>query len=67
MLRNDERTDTTRRRVRRVLILADESADWRVAGLRQLDRLALSLREFSQTAGEELTVCVWWSPDTAPE
>ncbi len=67
MLRNDERTDTTRRRVRRVLILADESADWRVAGLRQLDRLALSLREFSQTVGEELTVCVWWSPDTAPE
>ncbi len=67
MLRNDEQTDTIPRRGRRVLILADESANWRVAGLRQLDRLALSLREFSQTAAEELTVTVLWSSDTASE
>ena len=33
--------------LRRVLILADESADWMVAGLRQLDRLALSIDEFA--------------------
>ena len=32
---------------RRVLIVADESADWMVAGLRQLDRLALSIDEFA--------------------
>ena len=32
---------------RRVLIVADESADWMVAGLRQLDRLALSVDEFA--------------------
>ena len=32
---------------RRVLIVADQSADWMVAGLRQLDRLALSVDEFA--------------------
>jgi len=35
------------RTLRRVLVLADESADWMVAGLRQLDRLSLSLNEFA--------------------
>jgi phosphatidylglycerophosphate synthase len=52
------------RTLRRVLILADQSADWIVAGLRQLDRLALSLNEFAvenkHTA--PLVVCVLWSP-----
>lgn len=52
------------RTLRRVLVLADESADWMIAGLRQLDRLALSLNEFAvqskQTA--PLVVCVLWSP-----
>ncbi len=52
------------RTLRRVLVLADESADWLVAGLRQLDRLALSLNEFAvqskQTA--PLVVCLLWSP-----
>jgi phosphatidylglycerophosphate synthase len=51
--------------LRRVLILADESADWVVAGLRQLDRLALSLDEFAvenrQTAPIE--VCLFWRLD----
>lgn len=50
--------------VRRVLILADESADWKVAGLRQLDRLVFSLAEFAQTVKERITVSVWWSPQT---
>jgi hypothetical protein len=45
--------------LRRVLILADESADWIVAGLRQLDRLALSLNEFQ---GEPLVICIFWTP-----
>ena len=52
------------RTLRRVLVLADESADWMIAGLRQLDRLALSLNEFAvqgkMTA--PLVVCVLWSP-----
>jgi phosphatidylglycerophosphate synthase len=51
--------------LRRVVIVADESAHWMVAGLRQLDRLALSLDEFAvenrQTAPIE--VCVFWRPD----
>jgi hypothetical protein len=45
--------------LRRVLILADESSDWIVAGLRQLDRLALSLNEFQ---GEPLIICIFWTP-----
>jgi CDP-alcohol phosphatidyltransferase-like enzyme len=51
--------------LRRVLILADESADWMVAGLRQLDRLVLSIDEFAvenkRTA--PVLVCVFWRPD----
>ena len=46
--------------VRRVLILADESADWMVAGLRQLDRLALAIDEF---AVAPVIVCIFWRPD----
>lgn len=51
--------------LRRVLILADESADWMVAGLRQLDRLALALDEFAVDNGETspVTVCIFWRPD----
>jgi phosphatidylglycerophosphate synthase len=52
------------RALRHVLVLADQSADWMIAGLRQLDRLALSLNEFAvqgkMTA--PLVVCVLWSP-----
>jgi len=52
-------------RFRRVLILADESADWIVAGLRQLDRLALSLDEFALENKETspVLVCLSWKPD----
>lgn len=51
--------------VRRVLIAADESADWVVAGLRQLDRLALSINEFALENKETapVLVCVLWRPD----
>lgn len=53
------------RPLRRVLLLADESADWRVAGLRQLDRLVLSLQEFAR-AHSAIDVCVYWDlPATA--
>lgn len=51
-------------RFRRVLILADESADWLVAGLRQLDRLALSIDEFALENKETapVLVCISWKP-----
>jgi hypothetical protein len=50
---------------RRVLIVADESADWMVAGLRQLDRLALSIDEFAIENKETapVLVCIFWRPD----
>lgn len=50
---------------RRVLILADESADWIVAGLRQLERLALSVDEFALENKETapVLVCIFWRPD----
>lgn len=51
--------------LRRVLILADESAEWMVAGLRQLERLALSVDEFAVDNKETapVLVCVFWRPD----
>ena len=50
---------------RRVLIVADQSADWIVAGLRQLDRLALSIDEFAVENKETapVLVCIFWRPD----
>lgn len=50
--------------LRRVLILADESADWMVAGLRQLDRLALAIDEFAIENNEPapVLVSVFWRP-----
>ena len=49
----------------RVLLLADESADWIVAGLRQLERLALSIDEFAVENKETapVLVCIFWRPD----
>lgn len=55
------------RLVRRVLILADESADWKVAGLRQLDRLVFALQDFIRPSGQPLRVDVFWKPEIAPE
>src|SRR2546423_2493031 len=51
--------------LRRVLILADESADWMVAGLRQLDRLALSIDEFAIDNNETspVLVAILWRDD----
>ena len=50
--------------LRRVLILADESAEWMVAGLRQLERLALSVDEFAIENKETapVLVCIFWRP-----
>jgi phosphatidylglycerophosphate synthase len=50
---------------RRVLIVADGSAEWMVAGLRQLERLALSIDEFAVENKETapVLVCIFWRPD----
>ena len=50
----------------RALILADDSAHWKVAGLRQLERLALAVNELAVARGEELELCVLWSPGFPP-
>jgi CDP-alcohol phosphatidyltransferase len=51
--------------LRRVLILADEAADWIVAGLRQLDRIALAIDEFAIDNNETapVLVCIFWRPN----
>ena len=43
------------------VILVDESAVWKIAGLRQLERLQLALREFSGA-----TALLWKQGDAAP-
>lgn len=50
------------------VILADESADWKIAGLRQLNRLVLALNEFAgATHGAgQLVVTVFWKSDVRP-
>src|SRR4051812_43666185 len=49
--------------LRRVLILADDSADWEVAGLRQLERIALCLDE---VATGVVSVVIFWRRDLEP-
>lgn len=48
------------------VLLADESANWKIAGLRQLERSLLALNEFapSISAERDLSVIVYWRPDT---
>ena len=48
----------------RVVILSDESANWQIAGLRQLDRLVLELDEFSKAMGmaNNIEIVVFWKP-----
>jgi phosphatidylglycerophosphate synthase len=49
----------------RVVILSDESANWRIAGLRQLDRLVLGLDEFTDAIGatNKIEIVVFWKPE----
>ncbi len=49
----------------RVIILADESANWRVSGLRQLDRLALAIDEFARSISSQrkIEIVIFWRPD----
>lgn len=52
--------------LRQILILADESAHWIVAGLRQLDRLLCCLEEFAATEEGALNICLLWHPAMRP-
>ena len=49
----------------RFVILADESARWKIAGLRQLDRVALVLSEFAETSGltTPINAVIFWDPE----
>src|SRR5207247_5951987 len=49
----------------RVVILGDESANWQIAGLRQLDRLVLGFDEFAKAMGtaNKIEVVVFWKPE----
>src|SRR5712691_110986 len=49
--------------LRRVVILADESAHWKIAGLRQLERVALE----ATVPDERMELCVLWRPDFPQE
>src|SRR5947209_19479102 len=53
----------------RIVMLADESANWRIAGLRQLDRLVLALDEFAKSATPEskIDIFIFWRQDMAIE
>ena len=55
--------------LQRVLILADESAGWEVAGLPQLHRILLCLNEYAEAAGQRVpvSVAVRWKPSLASE
>ena len=52
----------------RVVILGDESANWQIAGLRQLDRLVLELDEFAKAMGtaNKIEIVVFWKPEIPP-
>ena len=53
----------------RVVILADGSANWKIAGLRQLNRLVLALNEFADSAAPEskIDIFISWRSDIAIE
>lgn len=50
---------------RAFLILADETARWRIAGLTQLDRLALALNELveAESSDQFVDVIIFWQPN----
>jgi phosphatidylglycerophosphate synthase len=47
------------------VILSDESANWQIAGLCQLDRLVLGLDEFAKAMGttNKIEIVVFWKPE----
>lgn len=52
--------------LRRVVILADDSAHWKIAGLRQLERLTLEINDLAVARNETIQVAVRWSPELPP-
>ena len=48
-----------------VVVLADESADWKIAGLRQLERLVLALDELATSISSQrkIDIFIFWRPD----
>ena len=52
-----------------VVILADESANWKIAGLRQLERLVLALDELAISISNrrKIDILIFWRPDIARE
>lgn len=52
--------------VRRVVILADDSAHWKIAGLRQLERLALEIKEWAAHRAEKAEIFIHWSEEVPP-
>ena len=52
--------------VRRILIVADESAHWKIAGLRQLERLALEINELGRAQDNSVQVSIQWSAEVPP-
>ena len=53
----------------KILVLADESANWKIAGLRQLDRLALAMDEFAHSISSrrKIEIVVFWQPEIPAE
>ena len=52
-----------------VVILADESANWKIAGLRQLERLVLAVDELAKSISSQrkIDIFIFWRPDIAAE
>jgi phosphatidylglycerophosphate synthase len=50
-----------------VLLLADESADWKIAGLRQINRIALAINEMCarDRAIQSVRLSICWRPEIA--
>lgn len=48
----------------KIVLLADESANWQIAGLPQLQRLALAINEFAATRelDRKIDIFVFWKP-----
>ncbi len=53
----------------KIVILADESANWKIAGLRQLERVVLAVNEFAESRKLEskIDIFVYWNPETSFE
>ena len=48
------------------MISADESANWRVCGLRQIDRIVFALEDFARKANHSIEASIIWSDAVPP-